>query len=186
MVATNSAMLPLGTIAPDFELPDPSGTAYRLDDIAAGSAALVVMFLSNHCPYVRRIGREIGLITQTMLSRDVAVVGIMSNDVDAYPADAPPLMAATARSFGWDFAYLYDESQSVARAYGATCTPDFFVFDADRSLAYRGQFDGARPSNDVAATGRDLKAAVDALRRGETPSDEQFASLGCNIKWRTD
>jgi len=184
MVATPSTMLPLGTPAPPFALPDPSGAVHSLDDLAADAPALVVMFLSNHCPYVKHIGRELGLVTQRMLARGVAVVGVMSNDVEAYPDDAPPLMATTARSYGWDFPYLYDETQDVARAYSAACTPDFFVFGAGRRLAYRGQFDGARPSNDVAVTGADLKAAVDALLAGGAPTDDQFPSLGCNIKWR--
>ncbi len=184
MVATPSAMLPLGTAAPDFELPDPFGALQTLDDVAGESPVLVVAFLSNHCPYVKHIGREIGLVTQRLIARGVAVVGIMSNDVDAYPADAPPLMGSTAASYGWDFPYLYDETQDVARAYHAACTPDFFVFDAERRLAYRGQFDGARPSNDVGATGADLKAAVNALLEGRRPTDDQLPSLGCNIKWR--
>lgn len=184
MVATPSTMLPLGTLAPAFELPDASGTLHTSAALAPAGAPLVVMFLSNHCPYVKHIGRELGLVTQRLLARGVSVVGIMSNDVDAYPDDAPPLMATTARSYGWDFAYLYDESQDVARAYHAACTPDFFVFDGDHRLAYRGQFDGARPSNDVAVTGADLKAAVNALLAGDEPTTDQFPSLGCNIKWR--
>lgn len=186
MVATPSTMLPLGTEAPAFELPDPSGALHTLDAIAGSAPATVVMFLSNHCPYVRHIGRELGLVTQRLMAKGVAVVGIMSNDVEAYPDDAPPKMAETARAFGWDFPYLYDESQDVARAYHAACTPDLFVFDAARALAYRGQFDGARPSNDVAVTGSDLRAAVDALLDGRRPSDDQAPSLGCNIKWKPD
>lgn len=184
MVATPSAMLPLGTPAPDFSLPDPGGTPHTLDDIAGSAPAFVVMFLSNHCPYVKHIGRELGLVTQRFLARGAAVVGIMSNDVAAYPDDAPPLMATTARSYGWDFPYLYDESQDVARAYSAACTPDLFVFDGQRRLAYRGQFDGSRPSNDMPVTGSDLKAAVDALLAGNSPADDQLPSLGCNIKWK--
>lgn len=184
MVATPSTMLPLGTPAPDFELPDTFGATHTLDEIAGTAPAMVVMFLSNHCPYVKHIGRELGLVTQRFLRRGVAVVGIMSNDVDAYPDDAPPLMAVTARSYGWDFPYLYDESQDVARDYHAACTPDLFVFDAERRLAYRGQFDGARPSNDVPVTGADLRAAVDAILAGGSPTDDQIPSLGCNIKWR--
>lgn len=184
MVATPSSMLPLGTDAPEFALPDPSGSIHHLASIATGAPATVVMFLSNHCPYVQHIGRELGLVTQRFLARGVAVVGIMSNDIDGYPDDAPERMPATARSYGWDFPYLFDESQDVARAYSAACTPDFFVFDADRRLAYRGQFDAARPSNGVAVTGRYLKAAVDALLAGGRPVDDQTPSLGCNIKWR--
>lgn len=185
MVATPSVMLPLGTPAPDFALPDPSGTVHTLDEVAGDAPALVVLFLSNHCPYVKHIGRELGLVAQKLAAKGVAVVGIMANDVEAYPDDAPPLMATTARSYGWDFPYLYDESQEVAAAYRAACTPDLFVFDGERRLAYRGQFDGARPSNDVAVTGADLRAAVDALLAGGRPTDDQIPSLGCNIKWRS-
>ncbi|MFN8050793.1 MAG: thioredoxin family protein [Acidimicrobiales bacterium] len=184
MAATPSTMLALGTPAPAFDLPDPAGVHHTLDSVAGDAPVLVVVFLSNHCPYVKHIGRELGLVTQRLLARGVAVVGIMSNDVEAYPDDAPPLMATTARSYGWDFPYLYDETQDVARSYSAACTPDFFVFDAERRLAYRGQFDGARPSNDVAVTGTDLKAAVDALLAGGTPTADQLPSLGCNVKWR--
>lgn len=186
MVATPSTMLALGTEAPSFDLPDPSGARHTLDSVAGDAPATVVMFLSNHCPYVRHIGRELGLVTQRLMAKGAAVVGIMSNDVDAYPDDAPPKMAETARAFGWDFPYLFDESQDVARAYHAACTPDLFVFDGDRRLAYRGQFDGARPSNDVAVTGGDLKAAVEALLAGDAPSGDQVPSLGCNIKWRPE
>jgi peroxiredoxin len=177
-------MLPLGTEAPDFALPDPQGTVHTLDSVAAEAPALVVMFLSNHCPYVKHIGRELGLVTQRFLAKGVAVVGIMANDIENYPDDAPPLMATTARGYGWDFPYLYDESQDVARAYHAACTPDLFVFDRDRRLAYRGQFDASRPSNDVPVTGADLKSAVDALLAGGSPTDDQVPSMGCNIKWR--
>ncbi|HKY16167.1 MAG TPA: thioredoxin family protein, partial [Microthrixaceae bacterium] len=166
MVAVNSTMLPLGTGAPDFTLPDPSGRTWSLDEIAADAPALVVMVLSNHCPYVKHIGRELGLVTQRFLAKGVAVVGIMSNDVSNYPDDAPELMAANARSLGWDFPYLYDEDQSVAKAYRAACTPDFYVFDGDRRLVYRGRFDAARPSTDTPVTGADLKAAVNAVLAG--------------------
>ena len=184
MVATNSTMIPLGTIAPDFDLPDAAGANHRLADLAGEAPVLVVAFLSNHCPYVKHIGRELGLITQRLMSRGAVVVGIMSNDVEAYPDDAPPLMASTARAYGWDFPYLYDETQDVARSYSAACTPDFFVFDAERRLVYRGQFDGARPSNDTPPTGRDLNAAVKAVLDGSRPAEDQFPSLGCNIKWK--
>lgn len=189
MVATSSVMLPLGTVAPEFTLGNHSpssvsGELVRLDDLIGDAPATVVMFLSNHCPYVKHIGRELGLLTQRWLARSVCVVGVMSNDVDAYPDDAPELMTTTARSYGWDFPYLYDESQDVARAYRAACTPDFFLFDGDRRLVYRGQFDGSRPSNDIAVTGKDLHRAVSAVLAGEMPDDDQFASLGCNIKWK--
>ena len=143
------------------------------------------MFLSNHCPYVQHIGRELGLITQRFAAKGVGCVGIMSNDVTAYPDDAPAKMSITARSYGWDFPYLFDESQDLARLFHAACTPDFFVYDGAARLAYRGQFDGARPANAVAVTGRDLKAAVEAVLRGETPAADQTPSLGCSIKWKT-
>lgn len=184
MAATPSTMLPLGTEAPDFELPDPAGLPHRLAELADGAPALLVMFLSNHCPYVKHIARELGLVTQQFLARGVAVVGVMSNDVERYPDDAPALMATTARAYGWDFPYLYDESQQVAHAYHAACTPDLFLFDAHRHLAYRGQFDGARPGNDVPVTGADLRAAVSALLSGAAPTADQLPSMGCNIKWR--
>ena len=184
MVAVNSTMLPLGTVAPDFSLPDPSGAVHSLSD-AAGAPAAVVMFLSNHCPYVRHLGREVGLLTQRWQARGVAVFGVMSNDTDAYPDDAPDRMSAAARAWGWDFPYLVDaDDHATAKAYRAACTPDFFVFDGDRRLAYRGQFDGSRPGNDVAVTGADLKAAVDAVLSGAPVADDQRPSMGCNIKWR--
>ena len=184
MVAVNSTMLPLGTVAPAFSLPDPSGAVHSLAD-AHGAPATVVMFLSNHCPYVQHLGREVGLLTQRWRSRGVAVFGIMSNDTDAYPDDAPDKMAVAARGWGWDFPYLVDtEDHAVAKAYRAACTPDFYVFDAGLRLAYRGQFDGSRPGNDVPVTGADLRAAVDAVLAGTPVDDDQWPSMGCNIKWR--
>ena len=177
-------MLPLGTDAPDFELGDPNGVVHTLDQIAGDAPALLVIFLSNHCPYVRHIGRELGLVTARLARHGTAVVGIMSNDVEAYPDDAPDKMVETARAFGWEFPYLVDSTQSTASAYRAACTPDFFVFDEHRRLAYRGQFDAARPKNDEPVTGRDLRAATDAVLAGAAPATEQFPSLGCNIKWR--
>jgi len=183
MVAVNSTMLELGTPAPAFSLPDPSGKIHSLRD-TADAPALVVIFMCNHCPYVLHIGRELGLVTQHLLARGVAVVGINSNDITSHPDDAPPAMTTTARSYGWDFPYLFDESQATAHAYRAACTPDFFVFDGDRALAYRGQFDDSRPGNDVPVTGRDLRAAVDAVLTGQPVPDPQLPSIGCNIKWK--
>ena len=176
-------MVPLGTPAPDFDLPDAHGAHHNLGDFT-GFPVLVVMFLCNHCPFVKHIGRELGLITQRLAAKGVAVVGINANDTDAHPDDAPEHMVTTARGYGWDFPYLVDATQEVAKAYHAACTPDFFVYDADRRLAYRGQFDGARPGNDVPVTGEDLVAAVGALLAGGTPPEPQLASMGCNIKWR--
>ncbi len=183
MAAVPSTMLPLGTPAPPFSLADPSGRITDLDDLA-GAPALLVIFLCNHCPYVKHLGRELALLTQRFMAAGVAVVGINSNDVEAYPDDAPELMAVEARRLGWDFPYLFDEDQAVAHAYRAACTPDFFVFDADRLLAYRGQFDSSRPGNGEPVTGRDLRAAVNAVVAGRPVPEPQLPSIGCSIKWR--
>jgi peroxiredoxin len=177
-------MLPLGTEAPPFSLPDPaSGTSVGLDDFA-DSPVLLVIFMCNHCPYVKHLADRIGVVTSDYLDKGVAVVAIQSNDVDAYPDDAPDRMVAEKRQRGYRFPYLYDESQEVAKAYRAACTPDFFVFDRARRLAYRGQFDDSRPSLDLPVTGADLTAAIDALLAGEPPPVDQTPSLGCNIKWK--
>lgn len=183
MARVPSTMLPLGTEAPDFALPDAAGTVVRLTDLAA-APALVVVFLCNHCPFVLHIGRELGLLTQQFMGRGATVVGINSNDTDAYPDDGPDHMPDTARKFGWDFPYLLDTDQSVAKAYRAACTPDFYVFDADHKLAYRGQFDASRPGNDVPVTGQDLRSAVNAVLGGDQVASDQHPSMGCNIKWR--
>jgi peroxiredoxin len=183
MVATSSTMLPLGTPAPDFRLPDPAGRLHALVDFADGHA-LVVMFLSNHCPYVKHVGSELARVIAEYQAKGVGAVGIMSNDIVNYPDDAPQRMADEVRRIGYTFPYLYDETQEVAQAYRAACTPDFFVFDRDRKLVYRGQFDGSRPSNDVPVTGRDLRAALDAALSGKAVAEPQHASMGCNIKWR--
>jgi len=183
MARVPSTMVPLGTPAPDFDLPDATGVHHRLGDLA-GAPVLVVAFVCNHCPFVKHLGREFGLVSQRMAARGVAVVGINSNDTDAHPDDGPEHMVTTARGWGWDFPYLIDADQSVATAYRAACTPDFFVYDADRRLAYRGQFDDARPGNDVGVTGASLSAAVNALLRGEPVPEPQHPSMGCNIKWR--
>jgi len=182
-MAVNSTMLPLGTEAPDFALPDPAGTVWTLRDFD-GASALLVVFLCNHCPYVKHLGRELGLLTQRFIARGVGVVGINSNDADAYPEDAPEHMVVEARRLGYDFPYLVDADQIAARAYRAACTPDFFLFDGERHLAYRGQFDDSRPGSDVGVTGRDLKAAVDAVLAGEPVAEPQRPSIGCSIKWK--
>lgn len=184
MVAVNSTMLPLGTEAPPFALPDPSGTVHTLDELAGDAPALLVMFLSNHCPYVKHIADVLARRTSEWIDRGVAVVGIMSNDVEAYPDDHPDRMAEEVTARGYRFPYLYDERQEVARAYRAACTPDFFLFDGRRRLVYRGQFDDARPKNDRPVTGADLAAAIDAVLAGEPVPDTQHPSMGCNIKWR--
>jgi peroxiredoxin len=176
-------MVPLGTEAPDFRLPDPAGRIWARDDFT-GAPALLVMFICNHCPYVKHIRRELALVTQDLAGRGVAVVGIQSNDAASYPDDAPDKMAEEARAVGYTFPYLYDESQEVAKAYHAACTPDFFLFDADRRLAYRGQFDGSRPSSGTPVTGADLRTAVDAVLAGAPVPEPQLPSMGCNIKWK--
>ncbi len=179
-------MLPLGTIAPSFCLPEPAtGRLVSLEEIAAGARATVVMFLCNHCPYVLYVNPEIVRIVQEYTPKGVAFVGINSNDAEAYPEDAPERMPAHARAVGYTFPYLYDATQEVARAYDAACTPDFYVFDADRKLVYRGQLDSSRPKrNPIAPTGEDLRAALDAVLDGRPVNPLQRPSGGCNIKWR--
>lgn len=176
-------MLPLGTQAPDFSLPDTEGRIVSLADFG-GSPALLVMFLSNHCPYVKHLRLGIAELARKYQARGVAMVGIGSNDVERYPADAPEMMAREKADIGYPFAYLYDESQEVAKAYQAACTPDFFLFDGTRRLVYRGQFDDSRPRSDRPVTGRDLRAALDAVLEGRPVPAEQIPSIGCNIKWK--
>jgi peroxiredoxin len=183
-MAVASTMLPLGTEAPDFRLPDPSGAMWSLDDIAADAPALLVTFLCNHCPYVRHIREELASATRDLRARGVAVVGVNSNDIDAYPDDAPDRMAEESLAVGYEFPYLFDESQAVAAAYRAACTPDFFLFDAARRLVYRGQFDDSRPANGRPVTGADLRAAVDAVLEGRPVDGDQRPSMGCGIKWK--
>lgn len=183
MVAVSSTMLPLGTPAPDFALSDPSGEVVALADLV-GARALVVAFLSNHCPYVRHVAERLGAVAEELTSQGAAVVGVMSNDTDAHPDDAPDRMATAAQAWGWRFPYLVDADQSVARAYRAACTPDFFVFDGGQRLVYRGRFDSSRPANDEPVTGADLLAAVRAVLDGSPVPTEQLPSMGCNIKWR--
>jgi peroxiredoxin len=184
MVATPSTMRALGTSASDFRLPEPSSGGFVARDDFADRPALLVMFLCNHCPYVNHVVREIVRIASEYQARGVGVVALSSNDVNQHPEDSPEAMARYATQHGFTFPYLYDESQEVARAYEAACTPDFFLFDAERKLVYRGQMDGARPANDLPIDGRDLRAALDATLSGSAVSELQHASLGCNIKWR--
>jgi peroxiredoxin len=183
MVNTASTMLPLGTRAPDFALPDFDGNPYTLADFA-DAPVLVVAFICNHCPFVRHIRGVLAAVGRDLQDRGVAVVAINSNDATAYPDDAPDAMRTEAEDAGYSFPYLVDDSQDVAKAYRAACTPDFFVFDRDRKLAYRGQFDDSRPSNDVPVTGHDLVRAAEALLVGEVVAEPQRPSLGCNIKWK--
>jgi len=178
-------MLGLGTEAPGFRLPDTAsgGKEVGLDDFAA-APALLVAFICNHCPFVQHVAGELAALSRDLPARGVAMVAISSNDVAAYPADSPSAMAEEAARQGWAFPYLYDETQEVARAYRAACTPDFFLFDGDRKLVYRGQLDPSRPGNGLPVTGADLRAAVDAVLAGRPVSEDQRPSLGCNIKWK--
>jgi len=176
-------MLPLGTEIPAFSLPDAvSGSVVSSTDL--GEKPAVVFFICNHCPFVKHIRSGLADFGRYCREQGVGMVAISSNDAVAYPADAPPAMAAEAKEAGYVFPYLYDESQAVARAFDAACTPDLYIFDRHGKLAYRGQFDGARPGNDVPVTGRDARAAVAALVRGSSPSIDQIPSIGCNIKWK--
>ena len=183
MVAVNSTMLPLGTKAPDFKLPGVTGKLIALADLKA-APALAVVFMCNHCPYVKHLRTGLAQFAQDYMPRGVAMVGINSNDVANYPADSPEKMAQEAKSAGYLFHYLYDESQKVAKAYRAACTPDIFLFDADQRLVYRGQFDDSRPSNGIPVTGKDLRAATDAVLEGKPVTANQKPSIGCNIKWK--
>ncbi len=176
-------MLPLGTEAPRFDLPDTAGERYRLDDFE-GAPGLLVMFICNHCPYVKHVNDKLVELTGDWIERGLAVVGVNSNDVVNYPDDSPDRMAEVAAELGYRFPYLYDEDQSVAKAYRAACTPDFFLFDGDQRLVYRGQFDGSRPRSDEPVSGIDLAAAVESVLAGGPAPDDQHASMGCNIKWK--
>lgn len=177
-------MRALGTAAPDFTLPDAvSGRMFRLQDFA-GSKVLVVLFICNHCPYVKHVRSALAAFARDYLPRGVAVVAINANDVERYPDDSPENMKLEAATAGYPFPYLFDASQAVARSYGAACTPDIFVYDASRRLAYRGQLDDSRPGNGKPVTGADLRAAVEALIAGRAPSPDQKPSIGCNIKWK--
>lgn len=182
MAGTTSQMLPLGTTAPAFNLPDADGALHALDD-AAGSRAYLVMFICNHCPFVKHVADELARIGDDCQAKNVAVFAINSNDIENYPADGPEKMKQEAARRGYTFPYLLDADQGVAKAYKAACTPDFYLFDADRKLVYRGQLDGSRPGNGVAVDGGDLRGAIDALLSGEPVPDDQVPSRGCNIKW---
>lgn len=184
MVLTPSTMLPLGTTAPDFELPDTvSGRTVRLADFRA-KHGLVVIFLCKHCPYVKHVRQGLAQFGRDYAKKDLAIVAISANDPSTHPDDAPEQLGAEARSAGYTFPVVFDESQEVAKSYTAACTPDFFLFDRQRKLVYRGQFDASRPDNGVPVTGTDLRSAIDALLAGKPIAKEQKSSLGCNIKWR--
>jgi thiol-disulfide isomerase/thioredoxin len=174
-------MLPLGTVRPEFALPDPHGKTWSHTDFAG--RPLLAMFICNHCPYVKHIRDAIAAFGRDYTAR-IGIVAINSNDTDAYPDDDLAHMAEEVRDAGYLFPYLLDESQELAKAFRAACTPEFYLFDAEAKLVYRGQFDDSRPNNDLPVTGADLRAAVDALLAGRPMADEQKPSIGCNIKWR--
>lgn len=184
VMAVPSTMLALGTKAPDFELPDVvTGRTVSVRDFD-GRRALLVMFICRHCPYVRHVRGELAHLGRDFADSELAIVAISANDPDEYPEDAPESLAAEAREAGYAFPYLFDETQEVAKAYTAACTPDFFMFDADRALVYRGQLDDSRPSNGLPVTGEDLRAAIAAVLSDRPVTQDQRASIGCGIKWR--
>jgi peroxiredoxin len=183
MVKTASTMMPLGTKAPDFSLVNVDGTTVALCDFEEASA-LVVMFICNHCPFVKHIAYQLATIGRDYIPQGVGIIAINSNDTSKHPEDSPEQMVHEAENRGYLFPYLFDEEQTVAKAYRAACTPDFFVFDRDHKLIYRGQLDDSRPSNDLEVTGNDLRSAIDAAVAGESiEEDRQTPSIGCNIKW---
>jgi peroxiredoxin len=183
MALTPSTMLPLGTPAPDFQLPDTDGKHVSLANFK-DKAALAVIFMCNHCPYVIHLRSGLAQLARDYAAKNVAIVGINANDAKNYPADSPAKMKAEVAAAGYTFPYLYDETQAVAKAYRAACTPDIFLFDRGRRLVYRGQFDASRPGNGMPVTGKDLRAAIDAVLAGKPTSEFQVPSMGCNIKWK--
>lgn len=184
MAQTASTMLPLGTPAPAFSLPEPAtGKIVSLDDFK-DAPALLVIFMCNHCPFVKHIRQGLIQFARDYQAKSLAIVAISANDATNYPDDSPAKMAEEAKIFGYPFPYLHDESQSVAKAYRAACTPDFFLFDAGRRLVYRGQFDGGRPGNNIPVTGSDLRVAANAVLAGQPVAPAQKPSIGCNIKWK--
>jgi hypothetical protein len=185
MSETPSSMLELGTRLPSVRLVNATdGAEVDVDALAKGTKGLLVLFICNHCPYVVHLRSELVRAAHDALDRGLAVVAINSNDAVAYPHDGPAAMSALAKREGWRFPFLFDDTQDVARAFHAACTPDLFLFDAHQRLAYRGQFDDSRPSNGKPVTGKDLRAAIDAVAEGRAPSPDQRPSVGCNIKWR--
>lgn len=183
MSLTPSTMLELGTPAPDIQLIDAVTNRKFTLDTLAGERGLLVMFICNHCPYVIHVRDELTRIAKEYAPRGIGIVAINSNDIENYPQDGPDHMAALAGELGWKFPFLFDETQTTAKRYRAACTPDFFAFDADRRLAYRGQLDDSRPNSGIPVTGSDLRAALDALAEGRKVPAEQKPSIGCNIKW---
>lgn len=183
MALTPSTMLPLGTEAPDFSLPDTNGNTVSLRDFK-DAKALLVIFMCNHCPFVKHVRGELAQLGKDYISKGVGIVGINSNDVANYPDDSPEKMAEEVKSAGYTFPYLYDETQEIAKAYRAACTPDFFLFGPDKKLVYRGQLDDSRPDNGKPVTGKDLRKALDAVLAGDNITQDQKPSAGCNIKWK--
>lgn len=182
MVRVESTMLPLGTTAPSFSLPNVDGATVSNSDFAG--KPLLVIFMCNHCPFVIHLRSSLADFAREYTAKGLSVVGISSNDVDAYPQDGPEKMKEEADSAGYVFPYLFDETQEVAKAYRASCTPDFFLFDSNHKLVYRGQFDDSRPKTEIPITGADLRAAADAVLEGKPVTDHQKPSIGCNIKWK--
>lgn len=183
MVRTASTMLPLGTTAPDFSLPECGGDTISLHDVSGGKGLLVI-FMCNHCPYVKHVADQLKSLSDEYMAKGVKVIGISSNDAEKYPDDSPEAMAKEKSDRGYAFPYVTDADQSVAQAYAAACTPDFYLFDAENKLVYRGQMDSSRPKTDIPVTGTDLRAAMDAVLAGDAPSEQQTPSIGCNIKWK--
>lgn len=179
----STRILPLGSTAPEFELPDAQGQTYTLDDVR-GPRGLLVMFVCNHCPFVLHLAPALSEFAKELDAQGIGVVAITSNDIEKYPADSPEKMVAFSAQYGWNFPYLYDADQTVAHAYVAACTPDFYLFNGELKLTYCGQFDGARPKNTTPISGEDLREAVRALLAGEAPLPSQRPSTGCNIKWK--
>ena len=184
MALTPSTMLPLGTAAPEFSLTDTVSGKKLILASFKDKKALLVMFICNHCPYVKHLKPALAQLGKDYAGKDVAIVGISANDPGSHPDDAPDRLAADAKASGYAFPVLFDDTQKVAQAYKAACTPDFYVFDASRKLAYRGQFDSSRPGNNQSVTGADLRGALDAVLAGKVPAAKQQPSMGCNIKWR--
>jgi len=183
MVLTSSTMMSLGSAAPDFSLPDTDGKTVSLENFKDAEALLVV-FMCNHCPYVKHISRGLAKLAREYMQKGVAVVGINSNDAKSYREDSPEMMREEVKNAGYGFPYLYDETQEAAKAYRAACTPDFYLFDKNRKLVYRGQMDDSRPENNIAVNGKDIISAMDALLEQSEISPEQKPSVGCNIKWK--
>ncbi len=185
MALTESKMLDLGTKAPNFQLPDVvSGKQLSLHDLKSDKAT-VVMFICNHCPYVIHVNPEMVRLAKEYQEKGVSFVAISSNDINSHPQDGPGPMKAHAQKEGYPFPYLYDETQAVAKAYDAACTPDFYVFNGELTLVYRGRLDASRPNSGIPLTGSDLRAALDAVLAGESVSERQYPSMGCNIKWKS-